>query len=162
MSFNSNDYTTVVDEFGIRTFNILKNWFQELEKENIEFGFMDTVNNKSVFLSRGKISDVSNRLKLIKTKEVSEPLDMVGTLLSASSTNNSFEIRVNDTSIKGKTSAEIFKNGLTITNNYRFILTKKILKIRRLANKGKVIILITLKQLKHKPGKNSSRAYVFV
>lgn len=125
------DYTDIAEEYGNRTFNILRNWFQELEKGNVEFEYLNNQNNKIVVLNKEKIRKATQQLETIKTKEILEPLMVSGELVSASSTNNSFAI-ILDTgeTLKGKTTAEVFKMGLTINNKYKFNLTKKIIENR--------------------------------
>lgn len=121
------DYTDIVDDFGIRTFNVLKGWFEDLEKEEIEFDFSDIKKNKKVSLSKEKIKNVNQSLKNIKTKEKSESVEIHGILLAADSTKLSFIIKSGDKEIKGKTTAELFREELTINKKYNFKLTKKLI-----------------------------------
>ncbi|MFE4524757.1 hypothetical protein ACFRCQ_22065 [Cytobacillus firmus] len=125
--YKQDDYTVIAEEYGIRTFNILKNWFQDLNRGNVEFEYLNNQENKRVFLSKDLINNATKQLESIKTRELLEPLELLGELVSASSTNNSFAISANDTLIKGKTSADVFKLGLTINKLYKFNLTKKII-----------------------------------
>ncbi|RDI37539.1 hypothetical protein [Falsibacillus pallidus] len=122
------DYTDIAEEYGNRTFNILRNWFQDLDKGNVEFEYFNNKNNKAVVLNKEKIRKATQQLESIKTKEILEPLMVSGELVSASSTNNSFAIIMdNGQTLKGKTTAEAFKMGLTINKKYKFNLTKKII-----------------------------------
>ncbi|AXI39432.1 hypothetical protein CX649_07145 [Bacillaceae bacterium ZC4] len=121
------DYTDIAEEYGIRTFNILKNWFQNLEKENIEFDYSNIKGKRTINLTKEKIQKTTQKLMYIKTKEKTEPLNIQGELVSASSANNSFAILADGKIIKGKTSSNIFDIGLTINETYIFNLTKKII-----------------------------------
>ncbi|GAA0438560.1 hypothetical protein GCM10008983_14320 [Lentibacillus halophilus] len=121
------DYTEIADNYGIRTFNILKNWFQDLENEQVEFDLTYLDKGDKVSLSKNKISSITKTLSNIKTKEISESIQVDGKLLAADYSKLSFSISWNGKEIKGKTNAEVFNKGLTINNTYTFKLTKKII-----------------------------------
>lgn len=145
-----NNYTKVVDDYGIRTFNILKRWFYELDKGKVEFKYTDLVHDQSVNLTSKKINKIMKHLNYIKTREVSKIMNVSGKLLAADSMNNSFEIQLGDKRIKGKTTAEIFNNELTIKRYYNFKLTKKIIEDSSTGQQTESYYLNELDEIKKK------------
>lgn len=123
-----NDYTEIVEEYGVRTFNVLRSWFDKLDREEVEFEFSDLYKNKVISLTKQKINAASKALNDIRTQEFSESLKINGELLAADSKSLTVTIKKNNNNeIKANTTAETFNKGLTIHEDYQFKLTKKLI-----------------------------------
>lgn len=121
------DYTDIVDDFGVRTFTILKDWFDDLNREEVEFQYSDVHKNKDITLTKHKIKSAYKALNDIKTREFTESLDITGELIAADSKKLSVIIRNNNSDINANTTVETFNKELTIHKEYQFKLTKKLI-----------------------------------
>lgn len=115
----------VVEEYGVRTFKILNEWFNTINQDHIEF----TIKNKlstpinfdihSLAMAKQKLNDIS-------TSESSEKVELIGVIESANSHLNSLTILLDsEEKITAYCMNNLFDSGLTIkTVRYKFSCTK--------------------------------------
>ena len=119
------DASFVVEEYGVRTFKILNEWFDKINQYNIEFSIKNqnsipiNFDIHSLELAKQKLNDIS-------TSESSETIELVGIIESANSSSNTITILLNSgEKITAHCSNNLFDSGLTIkTILYKFTCTK--------------------------------------
>lgn len=132
------DATFVVEKYGIRTLKVLSSWFEDLEKEKIELSLKNK-NNSRIVLDQPVISRTKEKLLSVKSKEILEPITILGTIESANSSSNTLIIITNENEkIPAQASADIFEKGLVVKiTDYVFKCTK-VLIVNEITNEQKI------------------------
>lgn len=119
------DATFVVEKYGVRTLNVLSDWFETLDREKVEFSLKNKDEDR-VVLNQQTINRAKEKLLNVKTKEVLEPITIIGIIESANSSSNSIIIITNSNEkIHSQAPPEIFEKGLVVKIvNYEFKCTK--------------------------------------
>lgn len=122
------DATFVVEKYGVRTLNVLSDWFEILDREKVEFSLKNKNENR-VILNQRTINRAKEKLLNVKTKEVLEPITITGIIETANSSTNSIIIMSNSNErIHSQGSPDIFEKGLVVKMvNYEFKCTKMII-----------------------------------
>lgn len=76
----------VIEEYGIRTFNISRDWFNDMEHEAVSFEYIDDKNNKKEIFDNQRIQKISNRLSNIRVSKRDEVLTLKGKLIGINNT----------------------------------------------------------------------------
>ncbi|WP_088005637.1 hypothetical protein [Indiicoccus explosivorum] len=135
------DPSFIIEEIGYRTFAVSKNWFKEMDKEDISLSIINKGSKTKI--DKEKIHYISNRFDEIKSKIETESIFVTGVIDSANRSVSSIKI-ISDSgiAISAKTNREIFTQGLVIaTKMYQFNLTKSTITNKNTGNKKETFIL---------------------
>lgn len=119
----------IIEEFGVRTFKISREWFKKMDKENISFEYNDKYISEKKIFSPSKIKKIAEKLSDIKIELKQDNIELTGKLKSVSDpkstliledeSNINVEVKILDDSLE--------YNELTTNKIYTVIVNKLVI-----------------------------------